>query len=173
MTGPSNHSPSAPVVSDSVAAPIRQHQARRIERMKSLVAALQKEDLARDQIAALISVGPSGTRKYLTALNAAGILEYRGPADPAQRYASPPIYGLVKSSARVAAFLAAVCAGKVKHGSGKAKAKKKPDPTRHFHIMADDAAFLVRVRRAPVGPDPLALPPAFFRPAAQQGQVCA
>lgn len=41
---------------------------------------------------------------------------------------------------------------------------KQADKSRHFHVMHDDAAFKVKLHRAPAAPDPMALPAGFFAP---------
>jgi hypothetical protein len=111
------------------------YTAARIERMRSLITALQVKPMTRDEIGAVLEVGPSGARKYL--------VDLRG------KYAVDMIAGeavirLTISAAEVLAFLSELSAAALARSAKRAPSAPVIDPSRHIHIMLDDAAFKVR-----------------------------
>lgn len=142
----------------------------RIDKTKRLIAALQSTPMTRDEIGNFLQYSPSGVRKYLADFRAAEILIVR---DDLVDEDGQAVYGIVDDETTVAAFVAGL--SKTRAGSGK---RGRPtnldialgDKSRHIHVMADDTYYSVRLSRKPVAPDPLALPPNFFAPAAVQAE---
>jgi len=115
----------------------------RIERVRTLIAALKVGELSRDEIGGLLAIGPSGVRKYMVDLG--GIVE-------SVWVAGHLVCRLTSDTAKVASYLATldslapsrpikpqVCAITI----------ASQDPARHFHIMEDDVEFKVRIPRIP------------------------
>jgi hypothetical protein len=113
--------------------------AERVERVRKLITALRSGPLTRDEIGGLLSIGPSGVRKYMTDLN--GVVESFGEF-------GHPMCRLSRDSEKVDAYLAKLDEQAI---SRPAKPRKceltiaAQDPARHFHIMEDDVEFKVRV----------------------------
>ncbi len=123
--------------------------AERIERVRKLILALQVGELSRDEIGGLLAIGPSGVRKYMDDLR--GIVE------------SVHVHGqlicrLTSDTVKVAAYLASLdekasaCPIKPRACALTIAAR---DPSRHFHVMVDDAEFPVRLMRKIPAPDPV------------------
>jgi hypothetical protein len=121
----------------------------RIERVRTLITALQAGPMARDEIGGMLAIGPSGVRKYMTDLN--GIVESFGEFGHL-------MCRLVSDKEKVARYLETL--------DGLAAARPiKPrkceltiaaqDPARHFHIMEDDVEFKVRVTKGVPAHHPL------------------
>jgi len=128
----------------------------RIERLRILVNALYAGPLTREEMGDLLKIGPSGVRKYLVELR--GKVAEKGAAGE-QRCS------LTLTAAEAADYLASLAAQAatrppVRRLSDFDKAAR--DPARHFHILADDAHYAIRLRRAPIVRDPLV--EAFFGP---------
>lgn len=134
----------------------------RIEKLRNLVNALMAGDLERDEIGQVAQVGPSGIRKYLTELG--DKVEVARYVDPAPGFLGFPVYRLAITPAAARAYLASLDTAapvpRPRKESTSAVAIAARNPTRHFHILADDAHYMVRVDRAPVRRDPLVA--AFF-----------
>lgn len=118
--------------------------AERIERVRLLITTLQAGPMTRDDVGVLLSIGPSGVRKYMTDLE--GIVESFGEFGHLK-------CRLVSDKAKVAHFLATQSE---RAASRPAKPRKcaltiaAQDPARHFHIMQDDVEFkLTPVRKIP------------------------
>lgn len=126
------------------------YTAARIDRMRSLIAALKVRPLARDEIGAVLAVGPSGVRKYLVDLR--GMYEV-------DTIVGEDFIRLTAGNEQTFAFLASL---KVSTKARQVKKAPKIDPSRHIHIMRDDAHFPVRSHRAPIVRD--ALVAALFGP---------
>jgi hypothetical protein len=111
----------------------------RIERVRTLITALQAGDLMRDEIGGLLAIGPSGVRKYMVDLS--GIVE-------SVYVAGHLMCRLSRDTEKVDAYLAKL---DEQAASRPAKPRKceltiaAQDPARHFHIMEDDVEFKVRV----------------------------
>ena len=122
------------------------YTAARIERMRSLISALQVKPLTRDQIGALLEVGPSGVRKYL--------VDLRGKFVQSME-AGEEVIRLVLSQAETTVFLADLSAA----ASARAKPKAPPapavDPSRRIHIMLDDGPYKVRPHRGTPAHEPM------------------
>jgi hypothetical protein len=116
--------------------------AERVERVRKLITALQVSELSRDEIGGLLTLGPSGVRKYMVDLN--GIVESFGEAGQL-------MCRLTRDTAKVDAYLAKL---DEQAASRPVKPRKceltiaAQDPARHFHIMEDDVEFKVRVSKA-------------------------
>lgn len=136
----------------------------RLEKIRKLIAALQLGQLMREDIANLLQLSPSGVRKYIADLREAGVMEIARFVDGTATFLGYPEYRLTPDFSRVQDYLAAldaapVCARKEKTSE---LVQAQRNPSRHFHILADDEHYAIRVSRAPAAPDPMALPPAFF-----------
>jgi hypothetical protein len=114
------------------------YTAARIERMRSLITALQVKPLTRDEIGAVLEVGPSGVRKYL--------VDLRGKYE-IDTIAGEGVIRLTIGAAEVLAFLGELSAAALARSAAKAPAAPVIDPTRHIHIMLDDAPFKIRPQR--------------------------
>ena len=126
------------------------HTAGRIERTRTLISALQlRGRMTRDEIGDVIQLGPSGVRKYLADLGDKVALEY----DAGQQYCRLTL-GAQEAAAYVTQ-LAIEAAGRPRSGRPSDFDKASRDPSRHFHILADDAHYAIRLNRAPIGRDPL------------------
>lgn len=113
----------------------------RLERLQALVQALQAGQLRRDEIGAILRIGPSGVRKYLIDL---------GDKVELSCVAGEQVCRWVACETETAAYLADLAE------KASARAGRPPrsaltvallDPSRHFHIMGDDEAFLPKVQR--------------------------
>ena len=130
----------------------------RIDNIKKVVGALRESELKRYELEALLQLSPSGTRKYVSELRESGVLELARYIDGTATYLGVPVFKLVDDTKRVNDFLAGLDAGRV-------CAKRKCDKSqldlakrmagRHFHIMADDTHYAIRVSRTPAFRDPL------------------
>lgn len=115
--------------------------AERVERVRKLITALQSGPLTRDEIGGLLSLGPSGVRKYMVDLS--GVIETFGEFGHL-------MCRLTRDLDKVDAYLAKLDEQAV---SRPAKPRKceltiaSQDPARHFHIMEDDVEFKVRVAK--------------------------
>lgn len=115
----------------------------RIERVRTLIAALQVSDMSRDEVGGLLSIGPSGVRKYMVDLGS--IIE-------SVWVAGHLVCRLTRDADKVASYLA-----ELDKKSPVRPIKPRPcaltiaaqDPARHFHIMEDDVDFPVRIPRIP------------------------
>lgn len=117
--------------------------AERIERVRKLIEALKVSELSRDEIGGLLSIGPSGVRKYMVDL--AGIVESSGEAGHL-------VCRLTRDADKVANYLASLDAltpARPIKPRACALAIAAKDPARHFHIMEDDVEFPVRIPRIP------------------------
>jgi hypothetical protein len=114
----------------------------RIERVRTLITALQVSELSRDEVGGLLAIGPSGVRKYMVDLH--GLVE-------SVYVAGHLVCRLTSDAAKVDAYLARL---DEQAASRPAKPRKceltiaAQDPARHFHIMEDDVEFKVRVSKA-------------------------
>jgi hypothetical protein len=127
----------------------------RIERVRTLITALQAGELTRDEVGGLLAIGPSGVRKYMVDLN--GIVE-------SVYVAGYLMCRLTSDAAKVDAYLARL---DEQAASRPIKPRKceltiaAQDPARHFHIMEDDVEFKVRVPKGIPAHHPLMA--AFFK----------
>lgn len=135
----------------------------RTERLLLLVAALQTRQLMREDIGEILQVSPSGVRKYIKDLGAA--IEVDHYVDGTAKFIGFPVYRLAMTQEEARAYLASLAAAPAARpvrASASALSVASQDPTRRFHILADDAHYAVRVNRSPVARDPLVA--AFFGP---------
>lgn len=137
------------------------HTARRIARINSLITTLLERDLARDEVASLLEVTPSGVRKYMTDLG--GRIRTAQPVDGVGKALGPAVYTLAITAEEAQAYLAGLAKNPptraAKH-SKSAMSIAMRDSTRHIHIMKDDVNYPIRVSRVPPMRDPLVA--AFF-----------
>jgi hypothetical protein len=133
----------------------------RVDRLRNLVNALLAGDMTRDEIGEVLQVGPSGVRKYLVDLGSKVTIARRIDVTPT--FVGFAVYRLTISAEEAQDYLASLV------GAATPRAVASPmsaeriaarDPSRHFHILADDTPYAVRVRRAPVARDVLVA--AFF-----------
>lgn len=130
--------------------------AQRTERLLALVAALQTSHMMREDIGELLQVGPSGVRKYIKDLGAA--IEVDRYVDGTGKFIGFPVYRLAMTPEQAQAYLTGLAAApeaRRTRASASALSIAAKDPSRHFHILADDTHYAVRVSRSPVARDPL------------------
>jgi hypothetical protein len=123
--------------------------AERLERMRTLITALQVSDLSREEIGSLLCVSPSGVRKYLADLAA----KVRIVGDIGNQ-----VCRLTLTANEAQAYLESLA---VKTPARPAQRPRSEvgiamlDSMRRFHIMQDDEHYTVRVHRGAVARDPL------------------
>jgi hypothetical protein len=133
---------------------------RRIENMQKLIGELALHEMLADEIAWFLKFSPSGARKYIRDLREAGVIELARYIEGTATYLGKAVYQLTPDPERVQAFLAAIVQPK---REGAAPRKERPSlrdqnmagSGRHFHILADDTHYAIRVNRGPVTRDPL------------------
>jgi hypothetical protein len=133
---------------------------RRIENMQKLIAELQQHEMLADEIAWFLKFSPSGARKYIRDLREAGVIELARYIEGTATYLGKAVYQLTPDAERVKQFLGAISQPK---REGAPPRKERPSlrdqamagAGRHFHILADDTHYAIRVNRAPVTRDPL------------------
>lgn len=133
----------------------------RVERLRNLINALIAGDLVRDEIGEILQVGPSGVRKYLADLS--DKVEISGYVDGTPTFIGFPRYRLAITAEEAQAYLASLDANAVPRAVVEPMSAKRiaaRDPSRHFHILEDDAPFSIRISRSPVMRDVLVT--AFF-----------
>jgi len=133
--------------------------AARVEKLRILINALLASQMERDAIGEMLQVGPSGVRKYVAELGAMVARQ----VDVTAALESVTVYRLTITEAEAQAYLDGLtsntCARAVVEPKSSLLAAAR-DPSRHFHIMRDDAHFSVRVSRTPPMRDPMVA--AFF-----------
>ncbi len=135
----------------------------RLERICNLVTTLLERDLARDEVASLLKVTPSGARKYVGDLRAAGVIELARYVRGTATALGEPVYTLTMTAEKAQEYLASLATNlptRAARPSKSAFSVASSDPSRRFHIMADDAPFSIRISRVPPMRDPLVA--AFF-----------
>ena len=133
---------------------------RRIENMQKLIGELSMHEMLADEIAWFLKFSPSGARKYIRDLREAGVIELARYIEGTATYLGKAVYQISPDPERVKAFLAAIVQPK---REGVAPRKERPGlreqsmagTGRHFHILADDTHYAIRVNRSPVARDPL------------------
>ncbi len=133
---------------------------RRIENMQKLINELVTHEMLADEIAWFLKFSPSGARKYIRDLRDAGVIELARYIEGTATYLGKAVYQITPDPLRVQAFLAAIVQPK---REGAPVRKERPGvgeqsmagPGRHFHILADDTHYAIRVNRNPVARDPL------------------
>ena len=133
---------------------------RRIENMQKLIGELSMHEMLADEIAWFLKFSPSGARKYIRDLREAGVIELARYIEGTATYLGKAVYQLTPDPDRVKAFLAAIVQPK---REGAPPRKERPGireqsmagAGRHFHILADDTHYAIRVNRGPVQRDPL------------------
>ena len=141
---------------------------RRIENMQKLINELMDHEMLADEIAWFLKFSPSGARKYIRDLREAGVIELARYVEGTATYLGKAVYQISPDPERVQAFLAAIAQPK---REGAPPRKERPGlreqamagAGRHFHILADDTHYAIRVNRNPVSRDPLVT--ALFGPA--------
>ncbi|MES2127963.1 MAG: winged helix-turn-helix domain-containing protein [Pseudomonadota bacterium] len=133
---------------------------RRIENMQKLIGELMTHEMLADEIAWFLKFSPSGARKYIRDLREAGVIELARYIEGTATYLGKAVYRISPDPERVQAFLAAIVQPKRegapprKERAG-AREQNMAGAGRHFHILADDTHYAIRVNRNPVGRDPL------------------
>lgn len=110
----------------------------RNENLRTLIAALRHGELTQDEIADLFKCSRSGVRAYLKCLGSLVEAITHGSI------LAPRTYRLTTDQAAIDAFLASLVV--VRKAPLRIRDRRQPvDPTRHIHIMDDDAPFRVPV----------------------------
>ena len=134
----------------------------RMERLRTLVTELLIRDLPADELAWVLKLSPSGARKYIGDLTAAGVIALATPVGGAAP-ASGRVYTLAVTPEQAQAYMAGLATAAPVRAARESKSALSiaaREAGRRFHIMQDDAPFSIRVNRAPVMRDPLVA--AFF-----------
>lgn len=134
----------------------------RMERLRTLVTELLTRDLPADELADVLKLSPSGARKYVGDLTAAGIIALAIPVDGAVSVVRR-VYTLAVTPEKAQAYLASLATTAPVRAARESKSVLSiaaREAGRRFHIMEDDAPFSIRVDRAPAMRDPLVA--AFF-----------
>jgi DNA-binding transcriptional ArsR family regulator len=130
---------------------------RRLDNMRMLVEALGQREMLADEICDLLKFSPSGARKYIRDLREDGVIELARYVDGTATYLGLAVYTLTPDPERVRAFLAGL--GQPQQlappSRGRLNRFAAAGPGRHFHIIADDTHYAVRVSRVQVFRDPL------------------
>lgn len=137
--------------------------AQRIERIRNVVTALLAGDLVREELTNVLQVSPSGARKFITELREAGVISFARYVDGTATAPGAPVFTLALTAEQARAYLAGLEANPPTRSikpSKSAFSVASRDPSRRFHIMADDAPFSIRVNLTPPMRDPLVA--AFF-----------
>jgi len=135
--------------------------AARLERMRTLVSVLMVRALRRDDIADMLKLSPSGVRKYVAELGARIMIARFEDGTPT--WLGTPVYCLAISIEQAQAYLLQLGGTpRVRPAKGQRSAMSSAanDPSRHIHVMVDDAHYAVRLHTAPAARDPLVA--AFF-----------
>lgn len=145
------------------------HTATRLTRLRILVGAFLNGEMTRGDMADLLQLSLSGIRPYIKDLR--HIIVVDRYIDPTTYSPGDPVYCLAVTAAEATAYMAtlgnAPAAPPVRAARSE-MSKAQRDPYRHFHIMADDAHYAIRVSRAAPARDPLVA--AFFgTPAGSMG----
>ena len=134
----------------------------RMERLRTLVTELMTRDLPAEELAWVLKLSPSGARKYVADLTAAGVIALATPVGGVVP-ASGRVYTLAVTPEQAHVYLASLTTTAPVRAARESKAALSiagRDPSRRFHIMQDDAPFSIRIERAPAMRDPLVA--AFF-----------
>ena len=144
---------------------------RRSDMMRLLVEQLQQCEMRRWEIQELMTMSPSGVRKYIRELIDFGIIAVDRYEEVHEKSVGVAVFRINRCPATVAKFVASL--GNKDTNSVAKRAKHVEDPSRRFHLMGDPVPVAVRMRKRPVMADPLALSHDFFRPVASQGEPMA
>jgi len=134
----------------------------RMERLRTLVAELMTRDLPADELAWVLKLSPSGARKYVGDLTAAGVIALATPVAGAGP-APGRVYTLAVTPEQAQTYLTGLTTSAPVRAARESKSTlsiASREAGRRFHIMQDDAPFSIRVSRAPAMRDPLVA--AFF-----------
>lgn len=127
----------------------------RMERLRTLVGELLTRDLPADELADVLKLSPSGARKYIGDLTAAGVIALAIPVDGAVSVVRR-VYTLAVTLEQAQSYLASLATAAPVRAARESKSVLSiagRDPSRRFHIMQDDAPFSIRVSRTPVARD--------------------
>jgi hypothetical protein len=128
----------------------------RTANLKSLAAELATREMQADDVCAHLKMSPSGARKYIADLRAAGVMVLARHVDATPTYIGKAAYRLVSDQVLVSEFL-----GQIEQHKHQPRIPAPPVralpvmPGRNFHIMADDTHYAVRINRQPAMRDPL------------------
>lgn len=121
------------------------YTAARAENIRKLITALMAGQMARDEIGAMLQVGPSGVRKYLADLKGK-VDKLYVEGEQVCRLAMRPD----EAQAYLDSLVSHVPARPINVASSEIR---MPIPGRRFHILADDTHYAIRVSRVPVARD--------------------
>jgi hypothetical protein len=121
------------------------YTAARAENIRKLITALMAGQMARDEIGAMLQVGPSGVRKYLADLKGKVDKLYIEGEQVCRLAIGPD-----EARAYLGSLDVLVPARPVSVASSEVS---RPGLGRRFHILADDTHYAIRVSRAPASRD--------------------
>jgi len=144
--------------------PPRSRTRDRIAAMRRLVEKLAIGEMPGDEISRSLKLSPSCCRKYLVDLIDGGIVDLarREPRSKLGRLGQP-VYKLVASQQKIERFFEDALVVKPDSEPKVDLRTMLAGAGRHFHILADDTQYAIRVSCAPAMRDPLVA--AFFGPA--------
>jgi hypothetical protein len=132
------------------------HTAARLARLQILIGAFLNGEMTRGDMADLLQLSLSGIRPYIKDLR--HVITVDRWIDPTTYSPGDPVYRLAVSAVEATAYMAtlgdapaALPVRTVRSEMGKAQR----DPGRHFHILADDAHYAIRISRAAPSRDPM------------------
>lgn len=121
--------------------------AARIGRLRSLVLALQMGPLTRDDIGAILQLGPSGVRKYLAELQGKVVVADEGGMQ---------VCRLALRADEVQAYLVDLAAGSLARPSvPTTRERAGREPSRRVHVLRGNERVAMRAGLDPVDRDPL------------------
>lgn len=137
---------------------------RRADNMRRLIVKLEETPMTVEEIGYFLEFSASGTRKYIKDLRDCSVIEIARLEGAVGNYIGYPVWQLSPNIEARKAFLDTLSLPA--RGRGPALKKHNPatsDPTRHFHVLADDIHYAIRVNRTPCQRDSLVA--ALFGPA--------
>jgi hypothetical protein len=136
--------------------------ARRFENINAIISTLRQCEMTREHIQTLLKFSPSGARKYVRELVNAGVMVVSHlehvPRISNKGQAQQIHWFKLTDNEDIIDNVLAVILRKEKEKVPREPAPRvlTGDPSRHFHIMADDTHYPVRVQHKKIpAPDPL------------------
>lgn len=138
--------------------------ARRADNIRSIIDTLRQVEMTRVDIQTLLKMSPSGGRKYTRELLESGVMMVAhtevAPTPSAKGHDQRIDYfKLTEDEDLIDKLLAAIVQSRAKKAEKSGPPKTRVltgDPTRHFHVLADDVHYQVKVPHKKIpAPDPL------------------
>ncbi len=124
---------------------------RRMDNIRKLIDELRTRDMTADDMCFLLKFSPSGARKYIRDLIGPGVIELAHHIEAKGAYIGKPVFRLSSDSERVEAFLLMIQQEEPRSSVAKTPLETRLQNTfgtdRHFHVMADDIMYKIRINR--------------------------